>query len=327
MLHYLSFTVPGEVTVTMWCVFFVKLLTLITGTKAVQVLVVSNKGVNLYNTTSGHRTGLMMENEQMMKEVDYHYGRREIFALTKRQIIRCPLTVTSSYEYRPVVYSEDEYSFMSMTVDWVHDTLYWTAGPVFMIHKSAIDGSNHSVIFRGYYIETYHKKMLVDPHARLLIWAMASQIYSTDLNGKNTKKITFPEVLGSVRSRVKNIAVDVTRSRLYFLAGFEDDDVWLMMSGNYDGSGFRRHDPVSRFTYAIAAMGDDLYWVAKEKMETTYSPRGFKKLHTLALYRASVQAPGTSQRLLDLNTGAVWNMKICDPEFQRSSGNVSSQST
>ncbi|XP_046672706.1 low-density lipoprotein receptor-related protein 8-like isoform X2 [Homalodisca vitripennis] len=268
----------------------------------------------------------MMENEQMMKEVDYHYARKEVFALTKRQIIRCPLTMTSSYEYRPVVYSEDEYSFMSMAVDWVHDTLYWTAGPVFMIHRSAIDGSDHTVIFRGYYIETYHKKMLIDPHAGLLIWATASQIYSTNLDGKNIKKIDFPEVLGNVKSRVKNLALDVTRRRLYFLAGFEDDDVWLMMSGNYDGSGFRRHDPVPRYTYAIAAMGDDLYWIAKEVMETTYSPRGFKKHHTLALYKASVQAPGTSERVLDLHTGAVWNMKICDPEFQRTSSNITSRS-
>lgn len=71
----------------------------------------------------------------------------------------------SSHEYRPVVYSEDEYNFLSLAVDWVHETLFWVSGAVFSIHRAGLDGKDHKIIYRGYYIENFHKKLLIDPHA------------------------------------------------------------------------------------------------------------------------------------------------------------------
>lgn len=136
----------------------------------------------------------------------------------------------------------------------------------------------------------------------MLFWANTKQIFSCDLDGKVLQEIMFPEVLGNPRSRVKHLALDSTRRRLYFLAGFEDDDVWLMMSGNYDGSGFRRHGTVPRFTYAMAALGDHVYWVCKELRMETYSPKATQRFHSLVLYRGSTQLPGCIDRIMYLNT-------------------------
>ncbi|XP_054289906.1 low-density lipoprotein receptor-related protein 5-like isoform X1 [Macrosteles quadrilineatus] len=287
------------------------------GTSGTDLLLVTDKGISLYNTTTGDIRKLMLENELMIKEVDFHYRRNEVYGLTRRQIIKCPLSNAQSYTYKPVVYSEDEYNFMSMAIDWVNDRLYWTAGPVFMIHKTTLNGSDHRVVFRGYYIENFHRKLLVDPYAKLLIWAASSTIYRSDLDGQDLQEIRYPEVLGNVRAIVRNLALDVTRGRLYFLAGFEDDDVWLLMSGRYDGSEFRRHDSVSRFTYSLTALGDDIYWVSKEFGEAKDHARDHtKRPHTIVLYKASALVVGSQQKILDLQTGAVWSMKICDAESQ-----------
>uniref|UniRef100_A0A1B6L7C2 Dipeptidylpeptidase IV N-terminal domain-containing protein n=2 Tax=Graphocephala atropunctata TaxID=36148 RepID=A0A1B6L7C2_9HEMI len=246
----------------------------------------------------------------MVKDVDYHHARNELYAMTYKQIVRTSLEGPPTKDYTLVADPEEEYRFTSLAVDWEHDVLYYTSGPILIIHRAHLNGSDQRIILRCCYIEKHLNKLLVDPCIGRLFWMTNNEVHSADLQGKNYKKNIFPKI-----SSVRNIALDVSQQKIYFLATLSGDDSWFVMSSGYEGEGLKTHVKSSRVTYGLGAQGMNVYWIPHEEESSVWEGNDVYRLRFI-LYSAFTEKNSTTQPLVVFSE-TVWNLRVYHLDLQK----------
>ncbi|KAG8331208.1 Low-density lipoprotein receptor- protein 1B, variant 2 [Homalodisca vitripennis] len=254
----------------------------------------------------GYKNVILLQD--MVKDVDYHLARNDVYVMTYRQIIRTPLEGRSTQNYTVIADPEDEYRFTSLAVDWVHEVLYWTSGPILVIHQACLNGFEQRIILRCCYIEKNLNKLLVDPYVGRLFWMTNNEVHSANLQGKEYKKDIFPKI-----SSIRDIAIDVYRQRIYFLAAFSGDDTWFVTSSGYDGGYLKRHVQAPRVMYGLGAQRDEVYWIPHDDDSCVWEGNDVYR-HRFTLYSASTEDNSTARPLL-MFPEPVWNLRVIQSDL------------
>lgn len=115
-----------------------------------------------------------------------------------------------------------------------------------------------------------------------------NEVHSCNLRGKDYKKNILPFL-----SSVRNVAIEPSLRRLYCLASWTGNDIWQVVSIDYDGRELRVHAAAPRVTYGLGAHGGYVYWAPHEEnatLELGVGRRGYS-LYSAAITRMSLSSP------------------------------------
>ncbi|XP_046678912.1 low-density lipoprotein receptor-related protein 4-like [Homalodisca vitripennis] len=108
-------------------------------------------------------TQTVVATNQTIVTFDYHLAKNMLFWATNNRIYRCSLNKTQDSLTTQIAYAE---SVAGLSVDWVHDRVYWTDSATGQLEVAKLTGESRQVLYR----EGKPTSVIVDPFTSKVFW-------------------------------------------------------------------------------------------------------------------------------------------------------------
>ncbi|XP_054258964.1 low-density lipoprotein receptor-related protein 6-like [Macrosteles quadrilineatus] len=214
----------------------------------------------------GHDLEPLIDTTNIATSLGYHFKKGLVFwnDVMEHKIYRAPLDQLNN---KSVVASP--HTCDGLTVDWVHDVIYWTDTEHDTVEAAQLDGSKHLILFDTDLDKP--RDIAVDPLEGLLFWTdwgYTPKIECSTLNGKERRVIIdYDHIWPS------GITLDIPSKQIYYV----DWKIGTIYKTSYDGSHrevvFLSSPTTSLHLFAITLLNNELYWTDGQSRSLYTSPK------------------------------------------------------
>jgi len=257
-------------------------------------LLATFRGIKLYNEATEDEATVAPGKAGCL---DYHYGRKEVYAYTNYTLMRYPLAKGRAASPVSLVARTDT-AVTSLAVDWVSDVIYHISEQRQTVGVTSLDtGNTRNLVTHNDSASAGWHSLVVDPYVKKLFWVGNRGVFSSDLEGEGLTT----EVISGLKP--DKIALD-TRNKLIYAIGRRGEKknkyiTRTAYNGTKVGADVEVRQPATVEIFGLGVVGNTVYWESNHDGENIYKCN----------LEESILGKGEATLVAELNQ-IVYDMKV-----------------